>query len=342
MRFLRVLVAFAMLVVGVVSTIGSGGGGGAGSSDWGSVKLPPGCCAASGPTPNVDITTSNAQDVSATVVQGIDKLFDVAVTIGGQIFPSPPAAPYLLSGNSKFELFEKVMATGEPGTDKCVVSGAVTVSANPWNVRSTLSDGAVLDLVFETCDDDYGYTLDGSFTLFVRGLDGDTRSDVFQLKYELQNVSLTVTSGVDNYVTLSAPYLLYLDWNSLDFPVVVLTAWPNLGLASQADNYSWNLGGEHMLTVNADLSITTTTAEARSLIKSAVLGDYLFYEIVSPLQSTDGEEPESGEILIDGGAGNGTVRIVIESSTSVRLMIDVDGDGIVDDYQYTTWSSLRG
>jgi hypothetical protein len=39
---------------------------------------------------------------------------------------------------------------------------------------------------------------------------------------------------------------------------------------------------------------------------------------------------------------NGTVRIVIESSTSVRLKIDADSDGVVDDYQYTTWAALQG
>jgi hypothetical protein len=46
--------------------------------------------------------------------------------------------------------------------------------------------------------------------------------------------------------------------------------------------------------------------------------------------------------MITGGVGNGAIRIVIESSASVRLEIDADGDGTVDDYQYTTWPALRG
>jgi len=119
-------------------------------------------------------------------------------------------------------------------------------------------------------------------------------------------------------------------------------AWPNLKLGSQADDYSWNLGGGHSLTVNADRSIPATTTEARSLMKSAVLGDYISYEILSPLQAADGQTPGSGGILISGGAGNGSIRMVIESSTSVRLEIDVEGDGAVDDYQYTTWEALKG
>jgi hypothetical protein len=147
---------------------------------------------------------------------------------------------------------------------------------------------------------------------------------------------------VDNHVALSAPYLLFLDWDSLDFPVVVLTASPNLVLGSQADDYSWNLGGGHSLTVNADTSIPTTLSEARSLMKSAVLGDYISYEIIVLLQASDGQDPESGEILVSGGSGNGTIRIVIESSTSVRLDIDSDGDGAVDAIQYAPWAMLKG
>jgi hypothetical protein len=57
-----------------------------------------------------------------------------------------------------------------------------------------------------------------------------------------------------------------------------------------------------------------------------------------PLQTTDDKGPGSGEILI---TGDGTIRIVIESATSVGLEIDADGDGTVDDYQYTTRAALR-
>ena len=77
-------------------------------------------------------------------------------------------------------------------------------------------------------------------------------------------------------------------------------------------------------------------------MKSAVLGDYISYEIIVPLQAPDGQDPESGEILISGGDENGTIRIVIESSATVRLEVDLDGDGIVDDTQYTTWAALQG
>ena len=94
------------------------------------------------------------------------------------------------------------------------------------------------------------------------------------------------------------------------------------------------------LTLNADtLPITTLKEASKSHLKSILLGGDLFYETIVPLQAADDQDPESGEILI---SGYGTVRIVIESSASVRLEVDIDGDGTVDDYQYTTWAALRG
>ncbi len=335
MRILRVLMAFALLATGVVSTVGSGGGGG--GLPFSASPMPLDI-----PTvdiPRVDITLANARDVSATIVQAADQVFDVATAIGGQIFPSPPAAPDLLSSNSKFELFAAVAATGDTVTDTCTVSGTVTVSGDPANDPVTLAERDVFDLVFDACDDGDGYTIGGSFSLLVGQLDGDPRTDVFQLSYNVQNMVLTVTSGVDSY---TAEKHLIIEWDSLAFPVIALTNMTLPTLSSQVDVYSWFHGGQS-LTLNADSSISTTVVEARnSLMESAFLGGYISYETIVPLQAPDGRVPESGEILVSEHLGNGTIHIVIESSASVRLDIDADGDGIVDDSQYTTWAALLG
>jgi hypothetical protein len=336
MKILRVLLAFALVVTGVASTVGSGGGGGGGTFDGVSLTD------ISLPDPPlfswVNITATNAQDVSATVVHATDHMFDIATTMGGQIFPSFPAAPELLSSHSKFELFETVVATGEPITDTCAVSGTVTVSGSPANDPVTIAVGDVFVLVFDACDDGDGYTIDSSFSLKVMELVGDPGTDVFRLRYALLDMSLTVASSVDSYTASDSEFQLICD--SLAFPVIVLTTGAeSLQLSSQADVYSWNFGVQ-AITVNTDISPITTLREAReSRMKSDLLGDYLYYKTIMPLQGADNQNPESGEILI---SGNGTVRIVIESSASVRLEIDADGDGTIDDFQYTTWAALQG
>ena len=337
MRILRVLVAFALVATGVVSTVGSGGG-----QDFAFGKFPTLPDVATTPISGVDITIANAQDVSATAVRAAGQVLDVATAIGGQIFPSPPAAPGLLSSNSKFELFATVAASGDPVTEMCAVSGSVTVSGDPANDPVFLSERDVFDLVFDSCDDGDGYTLDGSFSLFVRELVGDPRTDVFRLSYSVRYMTLAVSAMANDSVSVE-PSLL-LEWDSLAFPVTVVTLNPSFDtqFSSQADVYSWSYG-EQSLTVNADSSISTTLGEAReSLMESAFLGGYISYETIFPLQAPDGQDPESGEILVREGGGKGTIRIVIESGASVRLDIDSDGDGTIDDYQLTTWSALRG
>jgi hypothetical protein len=133
---------------------GGGGFGFPGDGGIGTFEPPP-------PPPGVDITSANAQDVAATAVQDADQVFDFAATIGGQIFPSLPAVPDLLSSNSKFELFATTAATGGLATDTCTLSGTVTVSGHPGNDPVSLSERDVSDLVFNTCDDGDGYTVDG-------------------------------------------------------------------------------------------------------------------------------------------------------------------------------------
>ena len=336
MRTLRGFVAFAVVVVGVVSTVGSGGGSG---YDVNGPTGPPSIQ----PPPAVDITTANAQDVAATVVQDVDQVFDFAGTIGGQIFPSLPSAPDLLSSNSKFELFETAVATGAPATGACAVSGAVTVSGDPGNNPVSLSVQDAFHLVFDTCDDGDGYSLDGSFSAIVTQLGGDPRTDVFGLSYDVQTVTVTVAFDDDTQMTASG-CCFSLTWDSLGFPVTVLSLSPYaVVLSTQADEYSL-FGGVYSRTVNADISVSTTLAEVgeATLQSHASLDGYVKYETVVPLQAPDGQDPASGEILISETAANGTIRIVIESSASVRLDIDADGDGTVDDTQYTTWAALLG
>jgi hypothetical protein len=351
MKILRIVLAIVLVVIGVVSTVGSGGGGSGGwNISYPSPDFPPNI------TPidiaSMDITAANAQDVAATAVQAHDHALQVAAIIGGQVFPRLPGAPDLLSSNSRFELFSAAVTTGEPVTGACAISGMVTVSGYPTNDPVSLSALDKFDIVFDACDDGDGYTIDGSISLEVLSLEGDPRTDVFLLKYGLQSMALTIASGADNYAAsvVGSSFLLELD--SRAFPVIVLRhGLGPLRLDTQTDIYSWytyTVGnvrtGEHQsLTLNAELSPVTKRVQTDgSLMRSDFLGGIFHYDTIVPLQATDAQDLESGEILIDGGTGKGTLRIVIESVTSVRLEIDTDGDGTVDDYQYTTWATLRG
>ena len=338
MGLLRVFAVPLVLLAGLVSAVGSGGGGswsfGSGHS-WGPLFPPPGIAP-------VDITPTNARAVSATVVQAFARLSDVTVTLGGQVFPAPPAAPALLPGNSKFGLFEIVSASGESVTAPCAVSGTVTVSGRPGNAPVFPAEQDTFDLVFNACNDGDGFVLDGRFALLFSELEGDVRTDVFRLRYTLREMTLEVLAGRIRHTVSTNPGFM-LGWDSLAFPVAGLTAGTGLlMLASPADVYSWR-DGELYREINADISIPgILEAASKTLMQSDVLGGSLYYETITPLAFTDGQVPESGEILISEWGAEGTIRIVIESAAVVRLETDEDGDGVVDDDRLTTWPELLG
>ena len=339
------VLAIVLVVIGVVSTVGSGGGSGGGfglNISYPSPDVPPNIT----PIDNasMDITAANAQDVAATAVQAHDQALHVAAIIGGQVFPSLPSVPNLLSSNSKFELFDAAATTGEPVTGACAISGMVTMSGDSMNDPVSLSALDKFDIVFDACDDGDGYTIDGSISLEVLSLDGDPRTDVFALQYGLHNMALTIVSGTDSYAASEGTSSFTLGFSSVSFPVIVLEhGLGPLQLATQTDVYSWYNGGYQRLFLNADLSpVTKLVRTGGSSMKSHFLGGTFDYDTSVSLQATGDQDPESGEILIYGGANKGKVRIIIESATSVRLEIDADGNGTIDDYQYTTWVALRG
>jgi hypothetical protein len=350
MRILRVLLAFVLVIAGVVSTVGSGGGGGGGlgldisypSPNYPSPDFPPNIS----PVDNtsLDITAANAQDVAAAAVQAHDHALHVAAIIGAQVFPGFSSVPNLLSSNSKFELFDAAATTGEPVTGACAISGMVTVSGDPMNDPVSLSAGDNYIILFAACDDGDGYTIDGSFSLEVLSQDGDPRTDVFALQYGLQGMALTIASGTDSYAASVGTSSFTLGFSSVTFPVIVLEhGLAPLQLATQTDVYSWYNGGYQRLFLDTGLSpVTKLVRTGGSTMKSDFLGGTLDYDTTVSLQATGDQAPVSGEILIYGGPHNGMVRIVIESATSVRLQIDANGDGAVDDYQYTTWAELQG
>ena len=341
MKLLRLFVEFSLVVAGVVSAVGCSDV----TPDDGDSTFCLVTCGGS-PPPEI-ITTANAQDVAATAVRADYQALDVMTKIGGQVFPTLPSAPDLVSCNSKYELFATVVATGQPVTETCAVNGSVTVSGQPYNDVITKSERDGFVLVFDTCDDGDGYTLDGSFWLIVYSLDGDPRTDVFSLLYAVKDMTLTVASGMEKYTASASA--LGLGWNSVGFPEIelsidsdpflIISSQSLLQLSSQADVYSFELGGG-TLTVSADISVSTTLRKASSDVESTFFPGPIHYGTAVPLQTPDGRDPQSGEILISDG--NTFLRIVIESSDVVRLDIDLGHDTIVDEVQYTTWADLRG
>jgi hypothetical protein len=230
-----------------------------------------------------------------------------------------------------------LQATLDPTTEPCEAAGQVTLSgtiANPGSVTA----GDTIAALFENCDDNLGFVIDGQLELTVTELQGDILTDVFLLSLDMELVALTLTEQTESF-SADGDFSLTLD--SLSFPVTSANVTGSeLTLASRGE--SWTLSQfNHSLEVDATLQPDRKTARASGDLESPALGGRVQYRTILAVSAAGDEDPESGEIRVT-GAEDSSVTIVIVDSAQVRLDIDENGDGIIDTSLDTTWAALNG
>jgi hypothetical protein len=338
-RLLRPVAAAAVGLFGIAGIIGSGGGGGGGGGESGGSNTPSPAL--------LSISSDNALDVSSALVQavllGSDAVDDSSSQLG--VEQAPQVAMLREPGDDtsdatqaggSLDIVRKIELAIGPVTEPCESgNGTVTVSGDVAAL-GTLSVDDEFNLEFDQCDDNIGVILDGNLDFVVDDVQGDPLTEVFLLSLGTTFTDLVAT-GADRAYSVNGDANSTLD--SLGFPVTSSTlSGSTLEIASGIEIYTYT-------NFTQTLSRNTTTGEieltASGTLDSDLLGGSVDYETVESILAIGNENPSSGVILIT-GADDTTVRIVIENTTSVRLEIDSDGDGNVDDTQFTTWEELTG
>jgi len=321
----RMAAVLVFAAFGIVTTIATGGGGGGGDT----IAPPPGT---TGPT--LAITVANGEDVCAATVTGIMMLFDVSEISDPLVLSADDAMPALLKVGSG-EAGSEVPFSGI--VEPCAAGGTITLSGDVAD-PNTLTVGDTITAVFDNCDENDGYVIDGELELIVAAINGDPLTDVFLITLDMQLTNLVV-SDASGGATADGDMTLTLD--TLDFPVIATALsgdelqLSEAGLSVTFQNY------DHTLEIDTGLVPQTVLAEVFGRIGGNALGGTVDYETVTPIQATGDNPPCVGEILIT-GADDSQVRIVIVNEKLVRLEIDEDGDGVVDEFIDTTWSALEG
>jgi hypothetical protein len=327
---LRALSVLGLMAVGIT---GCGGGGGGSSSS----------------APTLVITVGNAQAVATGVIQSVDATFQLGSATGGQATPAAAgAAPVSraaavrrvltrLTRSSIQSLGVQPLDAVGPDTEPCDVSGTITLSGN-LAVPGTLTTGDRITASFDHCQDNEPFQLDGGLNLLVQDIQGDLLSDVYLLAVDLTIPNLNINDGTGNYAA-KGDCTLTLD--SLDFPSTrSRIAGGRLDLRSSQETYTLT-DFNHSLDLDAAVPPGVYATDVLGVLASDVLGGRVKYTTITPALALGDSDPYAGEILVT-GADNTTVSIVIVNDTSVRLDIDVDGNGSIDATQNTTWQVLKG
>jgi len=322
----------ALLTAGVVSTIASGGGGG---SD-GTIGPPAG----GGGGPTLALTAANAPAVSSMTIVAIGAAFDIGEIAGSGLPLLAAAMPPGISAPKDNGNFPIELPVAEaPDISSCFNGGTVDMTITQAD-PNTLTVGDRMIAVFDNCDDDEGYVISGTVDLTVSRYEGEILTYVYLLGLDVTLVDVVIDDGVES-VTANASFTLTLD--HLDYPK------PRVNLAGSqfqlsADGEVINLTNfDHEWTIEMVSEMATkrvTTASGTIEIQS--LGGTIDYSTPVAVEAwtwyPDDFDPHNGEILITGA--DSSIRILIVDDSNVTLEIDVNGDGVVDEYVYTNWSEL--
>ncbi len=315
------LVAASLLTVVVAGCGGGGGGGGDGTIDTG---------------PTLAITIENGEAAAAVVATGVMTMFEIPEGAVGPILD--PTAGNLPVPQNIGKIPGTLAQAPVQGTEFCDASGAFSVSGNLAD-PTTLTAGDTVTVVFENCDDGDGFVIDGRLALTVAAVQGDVFSDVFLLTLNIVLTDLTVTSDGESS---SGDGRLNYTLDTLAYPASSTTlSGTELSVVAAGEAVTFR-NFDQTLDVNPGIVPTSYAADASGRLHSSVLGGSIDYGTVVTVQASgDDNPPYVGEILVS-GADSSEVRIVVVSEESVRLEIDLEGDGVVDEFIDTTWAALIG
>lgn len=317
-----------LLAVGISMLAGCSGGG---DEDGGPAA------------PRATITSANAPTIASAVMAASFQSADIGAYLefgdaGVSPKPSQAATVYAKTGAlqrtwldalakpARSEIFQ---APFGPETSACTGGGTSTVSGNVANPSAlTPNDRVVIE--FAACREDDA-TVNGRFALTVSSFSGDIGSGVFTLGVTVELTAFQVTVGSEQAVANG----------TIAMTVSAASATLTTTIASNSISVSEG-GASHTLgnysLTEAITGNTFTLSVAGELTSTAFAGGVTF-QTSSLLQGMGDEFAYAGAVLIT-GANGATIRVVALDSTFVRLEVDLNGDGTIEEMVDTSWAEL--
>lgn len=224
-----------------------------------------------------------------------------------------------------------------PITVPCAATGFMTLSGNIAN-PDTLSAGDTLRGVFDDCDDGDGVVLNGQLDLLVNNVVGELLLDpefglagAFELTMTVTLTNLSADDGGD-VPTVNGAMSLVLDTRG--FPQFsTRVSGDRLAMSSALRS----LTVEHFIsTLLEDMGVSSFTMTATGRVSGSRYEGYADYQTEEPFVGVLGDNPQQGEMLIQ-GANNSSVRLIAIDALSVRLEIDTNGDGAAEEIRTVSW-----
>jgi hypothetical protein len=288
------------------------------------------------------ITAQNAPAIAGAVAevamgQGIfSSIFttDIPIASNGFDLAIAPVAKPVLSATMKTAAPTQLYATSARQAD-CAVSGTVDVQVDIQDpMQPTVNDTFVFEFI--DCDDGTGVVVDGGMTITITRLDGDAASGNFLLGMQIGFSAFAVTEGNE---TTSAEGTIGITVDTSTPPVTRITVSASTFVTTSEGMEDVLTGFSVEIVEDASTFPSTVTAETSFTISSPRIGGEVTVTTSVTLQSMGDGYPFAGELRIE-GAGNAVIVMIALDADTVRLQIDIDGDGATDETLDMTWDEL--
>ena len=301
------------------------GGGGGGNGGLG-VAPPP---------PLATITSQNAPLIAGAVANEVldNNILD-AVAGTGLPFAGASTAVSTMLEVPALALPANVMAAQMP-IEPCDVAGTVDVTIDVANPL-TLTAGDEFRFEFDACDDGSGAVVNGGVVMTVTVFEGDVASGLYRLGISAALNAFQITEGGE---TSGASGTITFEIDTTMSPLTTLTL--STSALTTTSNGTSETVTNLSITISEDQSMFPTAISVETsfrLSSPSIDGDVNVSTSVA-LQSSGEGFPFAGEIQIS-AANNATIVLIALDGNMVRLEIDLDGDGSLDETVDTTWEDL--
>ena len=294
------------------------------------------------PAEPATITAENAPLIAGTVAgvamgQGVfSSILTPAIPIGsiGADTAVTPVMKPVFSAAMKTASPSQLYATSS-GQEPCAVSGTVDVTINISNPEQP-SVNDRFDFLFTACDDGSGVVVNGGMSITISSIGGDVASGNFLLGMRIEFSAFAVTEGGE---TTSAEGSITFEIDTSDPTVTTITVSTSALVTTSAGTEEVLTNFTVRITEDASMFPTAVTVETSFTFSSPRIGGEVTVTTSLSLQSMGSDYPFVGELTIT-GAGNAVIVMIALDANTVRLVIDVDGDGATDETLEMTWDEL--
>lgn len=224
----------------------------------------------------------------------------------------------------------------EKQTLPCADSGTVTVWGNIAD-PNTLTDGDVINIDSDNCDDSAGKIVDGLLKMTIVSIEGNFDTSEFLLGVEVIFTNVKVTENAET-TALNGDISMTLDMLTAEINKVHISG-DSLTISAMGKTQSIINFSNTNTVDSSEFPVLWTHNSIGTVGNSSEFEGTVSYETPVKFEGSGESYPHTGELLVT-GTNNATLRLITIDDVNIQIDADYDGDGIVDKTWYMTWAEL--